>query len=198
MNLEKYRKILYQVDIWSRRNNASKILGIFNGLSVEERSFRLLNDVFQALGDKDATRKINCILNNKNRKAYRRAGFPWTQEEDERLIDLFLNQRLSIHEISRIHERSVTAINMRLDKLELLEITCGCDCCEKSFSPDLLTELENGSFCEDCIEGEMRVCDVCDKLFIIDEMMIRFDSALVCKDCYDMNEGIEMDSLEQD
>jgi len=49
------------------------------------------------------------------------AGKYWSISEDEQLKNLFINSKMDILEISKIHKRSIKAIKSRLIKLNLIE-----------------------------------------------------------------------------
>jgi hypothetical protein len=51
---------------------------------------------------------------------YSNAGKPWSQEEDEKLKDLYLNKKLSVLEICQIHKRFPGGIMSRIKSLGLV------------------------------------------------------------------------------
>ncbi len=48
-------------------------------------------------------------------------GQRWTEEEQQRLICEFVNEKLTIEQIARLHQRKSGGIKSRLIKLELIE-----------------------------------------------------------------------------
>ena len=47
------------------------------------------------------------------------AGKRWTREEDEKLMNLFVNEKMNYQTLSAVHKRTVNAIKMRLEYLGL-------------------------------------------------------------------------------
>lgn len=68
---------------------------------------------------------LNEICTSSRRKKERNegdnVGSKWTKEEEDRLIDEFNNQKLTISEIAKLHGRKYGGISSRLKKLGLIE-----------------------------------------------------------------------------
>lgn len=54
-------------------------------------------------------------------EVYENAGKPWTKEEDENLIDLYVNKETSVLDISQIHKRFPGGIIARIRHLGIVQ-----------------------------------------------------------------------------